>query len=271
MDGHSPVMLSLQGISKSYFRGSTNQVIALNEVTLHVKASEFVTIIGSNGAGKSTLLKAVAGLIQPDRGRIELQGKDVTRATDYRRAQDIGRIAQDPNESTCAVMTLEENLAMAAKRGQARGLSWAVTSAKREEFRRRLAPIGLGLEERLSIRVGTLSGGQRQALALLMATMAQPKLLLLDEHLASLDPKTADLVMNLTGKLVAENCLTTLMVTHNMQQAIQWGNRLIMMHRGRIIFDVAGANKAKLQVKDLVNKFYEQSREELTDDEALLA
>ncbi len=271
MDNHPPAMLSLHSISKSYFQGTPNQVTALNEVSLQVKASEFVTIIGSNGAGKSTLLKTVAGLIQPDRGRIDLQGMDVTRTPDYRRAQNIGRIAQDPNESTCAVMTLEENLAMAAKRGQARGLGWAVTSGKREEFRRRLAPIGLGLEARLAVRVGTLSGGQRQALALLMATMAQPKLLLLDEHLASLDPKTAELVMNLTGRLVAENCLTTLMVTHNMQQAILWGNRLIMMHRGRIIFEVAGADKTKLQVKDLVAKFYEESREELTDDEALLA
>ncbi len=264
-------MLSLQRITKYYFKGTPNQVTALNAVCLDVKAGDFITIIGSNGAGKSTLLKTIAGMVLPDLGRIELHGTDVTRKPVYRRAQDIGRIAQDPNESTCAVMTIEENLAMAARRGQARGLRWAITSAKRAEFRRWLAKIALGLETRLSVRVGTLSGGQRQALALLMATMAQPKVLLLDEHLASLDPKTAELVMGLTVKLVAEHHLTTLMVTHNMHQAIQWGNRLIMMHQGRIIFDVAGAEKSKLQVNDLVDKFYEQSREELAVDQMLLS
>ncbi len=215
MEPNRPAMLCLRGISKYYFQGTSNEVPALEEVSLDVNAGEFVTIIGSNGAGKSTLLKTIAGLVQPDRGRIELQGADVTRTAAYRRSQDIGRIAQDPNESTCAVMTIEENLAM--------------------------------------------------------ATMAQPKLLLLDEHLASLDPKTGELVMNLTGQLVTEQCLTTLMVTHNMHQAIQWGNRLIMMHRGRIILDVAGVEKSKLQVNDLIAKFYEESREELTVDEMLLS
>ncbi len=264
-------MLALHHLSKFYFEGTSNQVAALDEVNLEVKAGDFITIIGSNGAGKSTLLKTIAGTITSDRGQIELQGIDVTREPVYRRAQDIGRIAQDPNESTCSVMTIEENLAMAARRGQPRGLHWAITTGKREEFRRLLAGIKLGLETRLYVRVGTLSGGQRQALALLMATMAHPKVLLLDEHLASLDPKTAALVMDLTGKLVSEHRLTTLMVTHNMHQAIQFGNRLIMMHQGRIIFDVASDDKAKLQVNDLVSRFYEESREELAVDQILLS
>ncbi len=263
-------MLALQQVTKYYSKGTPNQVMAL-EVSFQVHAGDFVTIIGSNGAGKSTLLKTIAGMIAPDQGRIELQGVDVTREPVHRRAEKIGRIAQDPNESTCAVMTIEENLAMAAQRGQVRGLNWAVTPGKRAEFRRRLEQTELGLESRLTTRVGTLSGGQRQALALLMATMRSPQVLLLDEHLASLDPKTAELVMCLTGKLVAEHRLTTLMVTHNMQQAIRWGNRLIMMHQGRIIFTVAGDDKSKLQVKDLVDKFYDESREELTADEMLLS
>lgn len=263
-------MLSLHHLTKYYFKGTSNQAAALDEIDLDIGAGDFVTIIGSNGAGKSTLLKTIAGLTQPDHGSIELQGSDVTREPVYRRAQRIGRIAQDPNESTCAVMTIEENLAMAAKRGQARGLSWAITGARRTEFRKMLAEIGLGLEERLSTRVGTLSGGQRQALALLMATMADPDVLLLDEHLASLDPKTAELVVRLTDRLVTEHHLTTLMVTHNMQQAIQWGNRLIMMHHGRVIYDVAGSEKQGLGVQDLVRKFYEQGHGELAVDEMLL-
>ena len=271
MNASRGLMLSLQDVGKCYFHGTPNQVTALDDINLQVNECDFITIIGSNGAGKSTLLKTIAGIIQPDRGRIELQGVDVTRAPVYRRAQDVGRIAQDPNESTCAVMTIEENLAMAAKRGQARGLHWAITPGKRAEFRERLAEIRLGLETRLSSRMSTLSGGQRQALALLMATMARPKVLLLDEHLANLDPKTAELVMSLTGNLVAEHGLTTLMVTHNMHQAIHWGNRLIMMHHGRIILDIAGVEKTKLKVNDLVAKFYEASREELAADQMLLS
>ncbi len=264
-------MLALRQVTKYYSQGTPNQATALDGVCLEVRPGDFVTIIGSNGAGKSTLLKTIAGMIAPDRGRIELQGVDVTRQPVHRRAEKIGRIAQDPNDSTCAVMTIEENLAMAARRGQARGLRPAITSAKRAEFRSRLAQTELGLESRLAVRAGSLSGGQRQALALLMATMRPPQVLLLDEHLASLDPKTAELVMGLTGKLVAEHHLTTLMVTHNMQQAIRWGNRLVMMHQGRIVFSVAGDDKSKLRVNDLVDKFYDASREELTVDEMLLS
>jgi putative ABC transport system ATP-binding protein len=258
-------VLNLQHVAKYYFQGTPNQVLALNDVSLDVAPGDFITIIGSNGAGKSTLLKTVAGLVTPDRGRIGLDGADITRAPVHRRAMHIGRIAQDPNESTCAVMTIEENLALAARRGQRRGLGWAVTSAARRQFRDLLAEVGIGLENRLAVRVGTLSGGQRQTLALLMATMAQPKLLLLDEHLASLDPKTGDVVMNLTARLVAEHRLTTLMVTHNMSQAIQWGNRLLMMAHGQIVYDTAGAEKAALHVNDLIARFYEANHEELPD------
>lgn len=264
-------MLVLQHVTKEFFKATANHVRALDDLSLNVPTGDFITIIGSNGAGKSTLLKTIGGLTQPDQGRIELNGRDVTREPVHRRAQYIGRIAQDPNESTCAVMTIEENLAMAARRGQARGLRWAITSAKRVEFRNMLAEIGLGLETRLAVRVSTLSGGQRQALGLLMATMTQPKVLLLDEHLANLDPKTAESVMALTGRLVTEHGLTTLMVTHSMHHAIRWGNRLIMMHQGRCIFDVREAEKARLQVNDLVEKFYQASHEEFAVDRMLLS
>jgi putative tryptophan/tyrosine transport system ATP-binding protein len=264
-------MLQLNHISKYYFRGTPNEVAALNDLTLEIRDGDFISVIGSNGAGKSTMLKTIAGLILPDQGTILLQGRPITREPVYRRAMHIGRIAQDPNDSTCAVMTIEENLAMAARRGLRRGLRRAVTPGNRADFRRALSEIGLGLEARLARRVGSLSGGQRQALALLMATLAQPKLLLLDEHLASLDPKTAELVMQLTNKLVTEHRLTTLMVTHNMSQAIRWGNRLIMMHEGRTILDVEGDQKAQLNVNDLVMRFHEVSREELSVDRILLA
>jgi putative tryptophan/tyrosine transport system ATP-binding protein len=264
-------MLVLDAITKSFLAGTANAVTALAGISLTIEAGDFITVIGSNGAGKSTLLKAISGLVPLDSGRIALDGRDITREPVYRRAAAIGRIAQDPHESTCASMTIEENLAMAAKRGQRRGLKRAVTAAGRGAFRDLLAPIGLGLEGRLATRVGTLSGGQRQALALLMATLSGPRLLLLDEHLASLDPKTAQIVMTLTDRLIADGRLTTLMVTHNMHEAIRWGNRLIMMHGGRVIFDVAGAEKAALTVPALVEKFHAVSRIELTDDRILLA
>jgi putative tryptophan/tyrosine transport system ATP-binding protein len=264
-------MLRLERITKFYFRGTPNAVGALNDLSLDIQPGDFISVIGSNGAGKSTLLRTVAGLVTPDQGRVLLLDRDITREPVYRRARHIGRIAQDPNESTCAIMTIEENLAMAARRGQRRGLRRAVTPARRAEFARLLAEVGLGLEARLAARVGTLSGGQRQALALLMATLARPKLLLLDEHLASLDPKTADLVMVLTNRLVSEHQLTTLMVTHNMAQAVQWGNRVIMMHAGRIILDVAGEEKAALSVADLVGRFHEASQQALSEDRVLLS
>ncbi len=264
-------MLRLDAITKDYFAGTPSEVRALDRLTLDIKDGDFICIIGSNGAGKSTLLRTIAGLVKPDQGTLTLLGRDITRQPVYERARHIGRIAQDPNESTCAIMTIEDNLAMAAKRGRPRGLGWAVTAASRAEYKRMLTEVGLGLETRLASRVGTLSGGQRQALALLMATVAQPKLLLLDEHLASLDPKTAELVMLLTQKLVAEHRLTTLMVTHNMVQAIRWGSRLIMMHAGRIILDLDGEAKASLNVNDLIQRFHEASRTELVDDRTLLS
>jgi len=264
-------MLVLRDIVKTFMAGTPNAVTALDRVSLTLTAGDFVTVIGSNGAGKSTMLRAVVGLVELDSGTVTLDGSDITHAPVHRRAAAIGRIAQDPHESTCAVMSIEENLAMAAKRGQARGLRRAVTPALRNAFRERLAAIGLGLETRLGARVGTLSGGQRQALALLMATLARPRLLLLDEHLASLDPKTGEAVMQLTARLVAEGTLTTLMVTHNMHEAIRWGNRLVMMHEGRIILDLAAAEKASLTVPMLVEKFHEASRQELADDRVLLA
>lgn len=264
-------MLTLEHVTKSFLTGTPNAVTALDAISLDIATGDFVTVIGSNGAGKSTLLKSIAGLIQPDSGRIVLDGRDITREPVYKRAAVIGRIAQDPHESTCAAMTIEENLAMAGKRGQPRGLTRAIRPPTRVAFRDMLAPIGLGLEGRLAARVGTLSGGQRQALALLMATLAGPRLLLLDEHLASLDPKTAEIVMALTARLVAEGRLTTLMVTHNMHEAIRWGSRLVMMHGGHIIFDATGPEKAALTVPALVEKFHEASHQELTDDRMLLA
>jgi putative ABC transport system ATP-binding protein len=263
--------LSLRAVTKYFVRGTANEVRALDRIDFDVADGDFVTIIGSNGAGKSTLVKAVAGLAVPDEGRIEFEGRDITREPVWRRASAIGRIAQDPGESTCAVLTIEENLALAEKRGRRRGLSIAVDAAARARYRAALAPIGLGLEHRLSTRIATLSGGQRQTLALLMATISGSRLLLLDEHLAALDPKTAEIVMGLTARLVVEQKLTTLMITHNMQDAIRWGNRLLMMHAGRIVFDAAGEAKAALTVPALVAKFHEVSHGTFDEDRVLLA
>jgi putative ABC transport system ATP-binding protein len=263
-------LLSLTGVSKHFHAGTPSEVAALRSIDFAVAVGDFVTIIGSNGAGKSTLLKAVAGMVVPDSGVILFDARDITRTPVYRRAAAIGRIAQDPGESTCAAMTIEENLAMAERRGRRRGLRRAVTRAARTGFAAVLAPIGLGLETRLAARVGTLSGGQRQALALLMATMAGARLLLLDEHLAALDPRTAETVMGLTGRLVTERRLTTLMVTHNMHDAIRFGNRLIMMHDGRIILDVREAEKAALTIDALVARFH-QVGADMAEDRLLLA
>jgi len=264
-------VLTFRGVTKYFLRGTPNQVKALDAVDLDVAEGDFVTVIGSNGAGKSTLIRAVSGLAMPDEGTVAFEGRDITRQPVYRRAHAIGRIAQDPHESTCAAMTIEENLAMAEKRGKRRGLGIAVTGPSRARYRAALAPIGLGLEARLAVRVGTLSGGQRQALALLMATLSGSRLLLLDEHLAALDPKTAGIVMALTARLVAERRLTTLMITHNMQDAIRWGNRLLMMHAGRIVIDVSGEAKSALTVPSLVAKFHAASPGDLTEDRVLLA
>ena len=264
-------MLHLEKLEKTFMPRTANAVHALDDVNLALDDGDFVTVIGSNGAGKSTLLKAIAGLIALDAGRIVLDTRDVTTDAVYRRAALIGRVAQDPQESVCESMSIAENLAMAAQRGQSRGLRLAVTPRRRTDFRARLAEVGLGLEDRLDVRVGTLSGGQRQAVALLMATLAGPRLLLLDEHLANLDPRTAAAVMELTGKLIATLRLTTLMVTHNMAEAIRWGNRLVMMHAGRIIFAADGAAKSALTVAELVARFHAASGQEFSDDRVLLS
>jgi putative tryptophan/tyrosine transport system ATP-binding protein len=264
------MMLALQRVVKRFAAGET-EVRALDGLTLEVGAHEFVTVIGSNGAGKSTLLKAICGLIEIDAGSVVLDGVDVTRWPVHRRGALIGRIAQDPHEGTCASMTIAENLAMATRRGQARGLRRAVTPALAAAFRAQLTEIGLGLENRLGVRVGTLSGGQRQALSLLMATWAAPKLLLLDEHLANLDPRTSAIVMAETVRLVAATGIATIMVTHNMAEAIRWGDRLVMLHAGRIVFEAAGSAKAALTVTELVERFHAASSTALVDDRVLLA
>ena len=264
-------MLQLKNVTKVFLRNTPDEVTALSHIDFSVEEGDFVTIIGSNGAGKSTLLKTIIGFCPVDSGTVELMGTDVTKTPPHQRAKYMGRIAQDPGASVCAVMTIEENLAMAALRGKTRGLRVAVHSKNRAYFEETLSELGLGLEERLSARVGTLSGGQRQALALLMATLAKPKLLLLDEHIASLDPKTAEQVMQLTNDLVTKERLTTLMVTHNMTEAIRWGERLIMMHEGRIILDISGEEKRCLEVGDLTEKFHEVCEQEFAVDRMLLS
>ncbi len=264
-------MLKLKNVTKVFLKNTPDEVTALSNVSLTVKEGDFITIIGSNGAGKTTLLKAIMGFCSIDSGSIELMGKDITRTPPHQRAKYMGRIAQDPGASVCAVMTIEENLAMAALRGRRRGLRIAVNSRNRAYFKEILRRLELGLEDRLSTRVGTLSGGQRQALALLMATLAKPKLLLLDEHIASLDPKTAEQVMQLTNDLVTKERLTTLMVTHNMKEAIRWGERLIMMHEGRIILDISGEEKRCLEVGDLTEKFHKVCEQEFAVDRMLLS
>jgi len=263
-------LLALTGLTKRFHAGTPSETVALRGLDLTLGVGDFVTVIGSNGAGKSTLLKTVAGMIAPDAGTIRFEGRDITAWPVHRRAAVIGRIAQDPADSTCAPMTIEENLAMAERRGMPRGLRRAVTAASRARFAAALAPIGLGLETRLPVRVATLSGGQRQALALTMATLAGARLLLLDEHLAALDPRTATIVMALTARVVVERKLTTLMVTHKMQDAIRHGNRLIMMHAGAIIFDVRDAAKSALTVDALVARFH-QAGAAMTEDRVLLA
>ncbi len=248
-------MLDVQNIHKTFNPGTVNEKKALDGLSLHLEAGDFVTVIGGNGAGKSTMLNAIAGVWPVDRGRITIDGADVTHLAEHRRAAYIGRVFQDPMTGTAATMQIEENLALAARRGQRRGLAAGITRAEREEYREKLTILGLGLEERMTAKVGLLSGGQRQALTLLMATMKQPKLLLLDEHTAALDPKTAAKVLETTTQLVERDHLTTLMITHNMKDAIRLGNRLVMMDGGRVIYDVAGEEKQRLQVRDLLERF----------------
>lgn len=263
-------MLELQHIRKVFNPGTVNEKLALNDLNLTLEAGDFVTVIGGNGAGKSTMLNAVSGVWRPDAGRILLDGVDVTAMPEYKRARYLGRVFQDPMMGTAPTMQIEENLALARRRGQRRGLRWGISAAEREEYRQRLSAFQLGLEDRLTSRVGLLSGGQRQALTLIMATMQRPKMLLLDEHTAALDPKTAARVLEVTEKLVEESRLTTLMITHNMNDAIRYGNRLIMMHEGRVIYSVSGEEKKQLQVADLMKKFEELSHEAYANDRSLL-
>ena len=264
-------MLDLKNVSKTFHPGTVNARTALDDLSLHLNEGDFVTVIGGNGAGKSTLLNAIAGTFAVDRGSISIGGQDVTRLPEYKRAALIGRVFQDPMLGTAATMQIEENLALAARRGQTRGLKWGITKAEREKYRALLQPLDLGLEDRLTAKVGLLSGGQRQALTLLMASLQQPKLLLLDEHTAALDPKTAAKVLALSDQIVAENHLTTLMITHNMKDAIRHGNRLLMMSAGKVVLDISGEEKRKLTVEDLLHRFSLASDGEMLSDRAILS
>ena len=264
-------MRDLKNVSKTFHPGTVNARTALNDLTLHLDEGDFVTVIGGNGAGKSTLLNAIAGTFAVDRGSISIGGQNVTRLPEYKRAALIGRVFQDPMLGTAATMQIEENLALAARRGQTRGLKWGITKAEREKYRALLQPLDLGLEDRLTAKVGLLSGGQRQALTLLMASLQQPKLLLLDEHTAALDPKTAAKVLALSDQIVAENHLTTLMITHNMKDAIRHGNRLLMMSAGKVVLDISGEEKKKLTVEDLLHRFSLAADGEMLSDRAILS
>lgn len=263
-------MLELKNIHKTFNPGTINEKIALNGVDLKLEEGDFVTVIGGNGAGKSTMLNAIAGVWPVDEGSIIIDGVDVTGLPDYKRAKLIGRVFQDPMTGTAATMQIEENLAIANRRGLRRGLKWQVSSGEREQFKQKLKVLNLGLEDRLTSKVGLLSGGQRQALTLLMATLQRPKILLLDEHTAALDPKTAEKVLDATDTIVNSQKLTTLMVTHNMKDAIIHGNRLIMMNAGRIVLDIKGEEKKRLTVEDLLHQFERVSGQEFASDKALL-
>ena len=263
-------MLDLIDIRKTFNAKTVNEKVALNGVNLHLEDGDFVTVIGGNGAGKSTILNAIAGVWPVDEGRIVIDGADVTNLSEHRRANLLGRVFQDPMTGTAATMQIEENLALAARRGQKRTLRIGITKAEREGYREKLKTLGLGLEDRMTTKVGLLSGGQRQALTLLMATLKKPKLLLLDEHTAALDPRTAAKVLQLSRQIVEENHLMTMMVTHNMKDAIAYGNRLIMMHEGRVILDIKGEQKKHLTVEMLLEQFARASGDEFVSDRALL-
>ena len=264
-------MLSIEHISKTFNPGTINQKHAIRDLSLELKEGDFVTVIGGNGAGKSTLLNAVAGVWPVDSGSILIGGADVTGMPEYKRARFIGRVFQDPMMGTAPNMQIEENLALAYRRGQRRGLCWGIRPAERARYREQLAGLGLGLENRMTAKVGLLSGGQRQALTLLMAALQQPKLLLLDEHTAALDPRTAAKVLDLSDRIVQEHGLTTLMITHNMKDAIAHGNRLIMMDAGQVVVDVSGEEKKKLTVPDLLAMFSRASGSDEANDKMLLS
>jgi putative ABC transport system ATP-binding protein len=264
-------VLDLFEISKTFNPGTINEKRALHKLSLHLNPGDFVTVIGGNGAGKSTMLNAIAGVWPVDEGRIWLDGKDITALPEHRRAALIGRVFQDPMMGTAPNMQLEENLALALRRGQKRGLRWGVTRDERIRYREVLKTLGLGLEDRMTAKVGMLSGGQRQAVTLLMASLRKPKLLLLDEHTAALDPATAAKVLELSEQIVSENKLTTLMITHNMSDAIRHGNRLIMMNEGRIILDISGEEKKRLTRDDLLEKFAKVTGTQEETDTVLLS
>lgn len=264
-------MLDLRDVSKTFNPGTINEKTALNKLNLKLNEGDFVTVIGGNGAGKSTMLNAIAGVWRPDSGQILINDVDVTRMPEHKRARFLGRVFQDPMLGTAADMGIEENLALALRRGESRTLRWGITKKEREQYREQLATLDLGLEDRMTSKVGLLSGGQRQALTLLMASIKKPKLLLLDEHTAALDPKTAAKVLEISDKIVSENRLTTLMVTHNMRDAIAHGNRLIMMFEGHVILDISGEDKKKLTVEDLLEKFSVVSGSQFANDRALLS
>ena len=263
-------MLILENVEKTFNRGTINEKKALNGLNLSMKDGDFVTVIGGNGAGKSTMLNMIAGVYPIDKGKVILNGENISRWSEHKRARFLGRVFQDPMTGTAADMEIQENLALAYRRGKRRGMRWAITKDEKEKYRESLKVLGLGLVNRMTSKVGLLSGGQRQALTLLMATLRQPDLLLLDEHTAALDPKTAAKVLEITEQIVAENHLTTIMITHNMKDAIRMGNRLVMMHDGRIIYDVSGEEKKNLKVSQLLEKFEQAAGEEFANDRMML-
>lgn len=264
-------MLKLTNVSKTFNRGTINEKKALRGLNLTLNDGDFVTVIGGNGAGKSTMLNMIAGVYPIDAGKIEIDGVNISRQPEYKRAKYIGRVFQDPMKGTAAGMEIQENMALAFRRGHKRGLGWGIRAQEKDYYHDLLTRLGLGLQTRMTSKVGLLSGGQRQALTLLMATLQKPKLLLLDEHTAALDPQTAKKVLDLTNEMVTEQNLTALMVTHNMKDAIQIGNRLIMMNDGQIIYDVAGEEKKKLTVEDLLEKFAKASGGAFANDRMLLS
>ena len=266
----APAPLELRGLRQVFFPGTANEVVALNGIDLDVPAGQFVSIIGSNGSGKSTLLNAVAGTFRVSAGKVILGGQDVTKQAEHVRSRHIGRVFQDPRAGTAPSMTIEENLAISLLRTKRSSLRRGVSSKRRAIMRVQLSRLGMGLEDRLKAGVNKLSGGQRQAMSLLMATIAEPGLLLLDEHTAALDPKVAATIMELTGEIVAERQLTTMMVTHNMELALRYGDRLVMMHAGRVVLDLDAEQKAELEVKDLIEKFHEVAGEAFAVDRMLL-
>jgi putative ABC transport system ATP-binding protein len=263
-------MLKVNGISKTFNAGTINEKLALDEVSLQLNEGDFITIIGGNGAGKTTLLNCVAGVYPVDSGNIFIDSVDVTRLPEHKRARLLGRVFQDPMMGTAANMGIDENLALAYRRGQRRGIKWGITHHERDYYREQLETLELGLEDRLGSKVGLLSGGQRQALTLLMATMKKPRLLLLDEHTAALDPKTAKRVLELSSKIITDHNITTMMITHNMREAIKYGNRLLMMYEGRVILDIGGEEKENLTVEYLMERFEKASGDEISSDRMLL-